>query len=281
MTPATPEPSQAIPDQSPLLSQPSSEPTTFEIIQIAALLATSEDNRNKSPVALVEQAMVYWDAVREVRQNNNERRILLATVAKMRDGEQLFGTAADTNENRKTLSPITDQMWLSRFCEYPGDKFDLFWDLLRTDVSAKDFKKELFPSPEKPVTELMDDLVKYGGNNWETRAFDLAFLCLRDQPENERDSLLSAITTGDLTKAHTWLDAHDRDGFCHFSLSLLLHAIRVLNQGSFPRNLRFPAILCREFIRLREQQISGVRANAARQSVKQRLRRKRRKIEGK
>ena len=237
-------------------------PTPFEVVQIAAQLSNSPENKGKLPVDLIKMAMAYWDAYREAKKHNDEKRILLATIAKVHDDDNLFVTDPMPG-SRKSPPAITDQMWFVRFMEYGGNKYELFLDMLKLSIPQEVFLKELFPSPEKSMRDLVADLTKIGGKDWADPVTLLIFNSTMDLPEDERASLMSAFTTGNIHNAYVWLDNSSRNKVCYESLSNLLLFIKSLNRGVFTRRVSVPSLLCREFIRIRELKISQVRAEAA------------------
>ncbi|MEI6193815.1 MAG: hypothetical protein WCS42_05740 [Verrucomicrobiota bacterium] len=228
------------------------KPTTFEIVQIAALLATSLGNKEKTPPELVRQSMAYWDAVHEIQ--DAEKNIILNTVAQMRDRQHLFGPAKQTSRTIKLSHSITHEMWSQRYCGY-ADRYDLFLTLLCTEVPAEAFRKELFTGAEKSNKALLVGLIQQGGNDWSRPVRDLASISMWKLPANEQKSLFSAINTCDLNKADLWLKAHDRYGLCRVFLERLLNAIKAFNTNSW-ESANLPALLCRELIRLRQMNIS-------------------------
>jgi hypothetical protein len=243
------------------------EPTGFEIIQVAAQLAIAERNQEKTPLELVQEASVFWDALAKMRHIQNEKRILLATVGKMRDDEYLFEESRQMDERRKGPPPITDAMWWRRFMEYKGDKHDLFLDLLRTEIPMAEFVSQLFSSSGDALKPMMDELLRYGGNNW-TQAGDAGVLAALALPENEMKSLTKALHTGDIRYAELWLDKYDLDGTCRWALNEFFWTAKRFNTGSWsPRQEFIPALMCRDLIRLRRMQLSGIRSEVAKKRV--------------
>ncbi len=250
------------------------EPTGFEIIQVAAHLAIAERNQAKTPLELVQEAWSLWDAVPKMRHIQKEKRILLATVGKMWDDECVFQESIQfkkINEglkrSKKGPPPITDAMWWRRFMEYKGDRHDLFLDLLRTEIPMAEFVSQLFSSSGDALKPMMDELLRYGGNNW-TQAGDAGVLAALALPENEMKSLTKALHTGDIRYAELWLDKYDLDGTCRWALNDFFWTAKRFNKGSWsPRQEFIPALMCRELIRLRRMQLSGIRSEVAKKRV--------------
>jgi hypothetical protein len=242
-------------------------PTTFEIVQVAAQLAIAERNKEKTPLELVQQASALWDAVARMRHIQREKQILLATAGKMWDDECKFEESKPTDIRRKGPQPITDEMWLRRYMDYPGDKHELFLDLLRTEVPMKEFVSQLFSSSGHPLKAMMDELLRYGGKSW-TQSGDVGVLASLTLPEDEMKSLTKALQTCDIKDAELWLDKYDSDRTCREALERFFWTVKRFNTGSWNPGQQFiPALLCRDLIRLRRLQLSGIRSEVAKKRV--------------
>ena len=238
------------------------EPTLFEVVQIAAVLATSAENQGKPPIKVTQKALDFWQAARDLRQAEDDKRFLMATVAK--------SWSPDRSEQ------ITHEKWVDRLFKYPGDKLGLFVDFIYAkEVPVEELLKEMFPAPKVSRRELMKELLAFAGSGCGKHFLWLiARFLTSDCDEADQQLLLNAIETGDLKQAGKWFESLGSDEF--LVQMPFLELIVTAKQGfefCFTENTKnntkktVPALLCRPLIGFREMQISGIRAKAARKTA--------------
>lgn len=243
-------------------------PPTFERILVAAVVGLAGEHQGKSPLHLLQLASRYWDADRKLRGAEPEKRILVATVAKMKDEGNLFA-AQPSRGYYKTVPPLPHDLWMERMENFPGDKHELLLELMRTQVPRHELLKELFPASEvSRVAEMERLLLSVGGTGATTFVSSVASRLTLLRPQAERHALLSAIETGDVSKAANWLAETD---FSRSVLDRLVTELKWIREEVWTGRSDYhtldtpvPGLICRWLIDARQREISRKRAGAAR-----------------
>ena len=123
-------------------------PTTLELAQITATLAGHPGADQAPAQTLVRRALEIWQAAAAVEQADQQKSVILGTVAKMRDDGNLLGLQAKPNDRRKGPPLISEVIWRGLLASYIGDPNVLLLDLLQLRVPLDLFLRELCPDDD-------------------------------------------------------------------------------------------------------------------------------------
>jgi len=269
---ATPQADPPKPATKPLPLQTEADqdqPTTFQLVQIALALASLPGHLGETYVEMHEEALQFWRTAQAVQKAQLEKHILLESAKKMWDDENWFaGAEYGQSKAARGRRRIPHDQWLIRLIDYPGDKYELLFDLVQADEVPKEtLLKELFHRADSSRETQLQEMLQLAWPGWfATRLRQIAKLLTASCPQAERQDLLAALDTFELHKIRSWLHTNKiKDPLDQYPAYDLIRAAENDCANYFCEGGcdTVPLIVCQTLLLMRQQQLARGRTRGS------------------